>query len=166
MNASFSPAKIIAACVTAVSLGLASCASTVGPNDYRYNEAGAYAYADPGTVVNVRPVRFEDGDLREGAAAGAVVGGVAGAAAGGDREGQIAGGVIGALAGALIGREVQRAAYSGQGYAYTVELDNGQLVTVAQGGQQPIPVGTRVFVETGANARVFPQTGGQGYRGY
>jgi len=159
------PAKaVIAATVTAGSLGLASCASTYGPTTYGSHEAGAIAYTETGTVVGYRPVRFEEGDLRGGTAAGAAVGAVGGAALGGDTEGRIAGGVLGAIAGALVGREIQRSAYSGQGFAYTVELDNGDLITVAQGGSQPIPVGTRVFVETGANARVYPQQGGAGYR--
>ncbi|MBA4802024.1 MULTISPECIES: glycine zipper 2TM domain-containing protein [Euryhalocaulis] len=154
----------IAVLATASTLGLTACGTTYGPTTYGQAEAGVAAYTESGTVVGYRPVRFEQGELKGGTAAGAAVGAVGGAALGGDTEGRIAGGVLGAVAGALIGREVQKQAYSGTGFAYTVELDNRDLVTVAQGGQQPIPVGTRVFVETGANARVYPQTGGAGYR--
>lgn len=155
----------IGAGLLAATLGVAACETTYGPTTYGRAEAGSMAYTETGTVVGVRPVTFEEGDLRGGTAAGAIAGGAAGAALGGDTEGSLAGGAIGAVAGALIGREIQKRAYSGQGYAYTVELDNGEIVTVAQGGQQAIPVNTRVFVETGANARVYPQTGGAAYRG-
>lgn len=154
---------LVAAAATAGALGLAACGTTYGPTTYSQAEAGVAAYTETGTVRGYRPVRFDQGELKGGTAAGAAVGAVGGAALGGDTEGRIAGGVLGAVAGALIGRQVQKAAYSGTGFAYTVELDNGDLLTVAQGGQQPIPVGTRVFVETGANARVYPQTGGAGY---
>lgn len=147
----------------AAMLGVSACATPYGPTSYGTYEQGRMAYTEPGTVVGYRPVTFQEGNLQGGTLAGGAVGAVGGAALGGDTEGRIAGGVLGAVAGALIGREIQRAAYSGQGFAYTVELDNRQLVTVAQGGANPIPVGTRVFVEMGDNARVYPQTGGAGY---
>lgn len=145
-------------------VSLAACATEYGPTTYGRYEQGAYARTETGTVVGWRPVTFEQGDLRGGTAAGAAVGAVGGAALGGDTEGQIAGGVLGAIAGALVGREIQRSAYSGQGVAYTVELDNGELITVAQAGQATIPVNTRVFVEYGDRVRVYPQTGGAAYR--
>ncbi len=154
--------KIGAAILVGAGLALSACATPYGPTNYGRYEQGAIAHTQPGTVVGVRPVTFQEGNLQGGTAAGAVVGGVGGAALGGDTRGRIAGGALGAVAGALIGREIQRAAYTGQGFAYTVELDNRELVTIAQGGQA-IPVGTRVFVEMGQNARVYPQTGGAAY---
>ncbi len=161
----YSASKTAAAALAGLSaLSLAACATPYGPTNYGTYEQGQLARTEPGTVVGSRPVTFNEGNLQGGTAAGAILGGAGGVALGGDTEGRILGGAVGAVAGALIGREVQRAAYTGQGIAYTVELDNGQLVTVAQGGSQPIPVGARVFVEMGANARVYPQTGGAGYR--
>jgi outer membrane lipoprotein SlyB len=165
MKTNFSP-RTAAALSALAALAVSACATPYGPTNYGTYEQGALAMTETGTVVGARPVTFNEGNLQGGTAAGAIAGGAAGVALGGDTEGRILGGAIGAVAGALIGREVQRAAYTGQGVAYTVELDNGDLVTVAQGGSMAIPVGTRVFVEMGQNARVYPQTGGGAYRGY
>lgn len=42
-------------------------------------------------------------------------------------------------------------------FAYTVRLDNGELVSIAQVGSPPIANGVSVIVEHGQTARVIPQ---------
>lgn len=43
------------------------------------------------------------------------------------------------------------------GFAYTIRLPTGELVSVAQPGAYALPTGTAVLVEYGADARVIPQ---------
>lgn len=43
------------------------------------------------------------------------------------------------------------------GFAYTIRLPTGELVSVAQPGSYALPTGTAVLVEYGADARVIPQ---------
>ncbi len=46
---------------------------------------------------------------------------------------------------------------SKSGFAYTIRLPTGELVSVAQAGSYALPTGAAVLVEYGADARVIPQ---------
>ena len=67
------------------------------------------------------------------------------------------------MAGGVLGNAVGNAATEKQGYAYTVRLTSGELVTITQGGDVAIANGTPVLVEYGARARVIPQYASAGY---
>lgn len=51
-----------------------------------------------------------------------------------------------------------RAASAADGFAYTVRLNNGELVSVTQSGNSSFADGTPVLVEYGARSRLIPQT--------
>jgi hypothetical protein len=67
-------------------------------------------------------------------------------------------GKVGALAVNAIGKS----AGSQPGFAYTIRLPSGELVSVAQAGDFAMPAGTPVLIEYGAHARVVPQHAGLG----
>jgi outer membrane lipoprotein SlyB len=59
--------------------------------------------------------------------------------------------------GTVVGQPVSRSTGSEAGYAYTIRLPSGELVSVTQASDYAIPAGTPVLVAYGANARVIPQ---------
>jgi hypothetical protein len=65
--------------------------------------------------------------------------------------------------GGLVGNAIGKSAGAQPGYAYTIRLPSGELVSVAQAGDFALPAGTPVLIEYGARARVVPQTMAYGY---
>jgi outer membrane lipoprotein SlyB len=72
-------------------------------------------------------------------------------------------GVVGAVAGGIAGNAIGKNATKQPGFAYTVRLRSGELITITQGGDIAIANGTPVLVEYGARARVIPQGASIGY---
>lgn len=60
----------------------------------------------------------------------------------------------------VAGNAISMSAGARNGYAYTVRLPSGELVSIAQAGNPPIPTGTPVLIEYGERARVIPQYSG------
>jgi outer membrane lipoprotein SlyB len=105
-------------------------------------------------VVGFRPVRIT-ADGAVGAAAGAAAGGAVGGAVGApDRVMSAIGAVGGAVAGGLIGTAAERAAGNTDGIEYIIRKNDGGLVSVTQRDLAPLPVGARVLVIEGQQARV------------
>jgi outer membrane lipoprotein SlyB len=98
-----------------------------------------------------------------GTAAGAAIGGIAGSQVGGGREENAIGAVVGAVAGGALGHAIGNSANRQPGFAYTVRLRSGELISITQGGDLPIANGTPVLVEYGERARVIPQNISIGY---
>ncbi len=159
------PQKAFAAAFAVLTLALAGCASGLGANDYERGTVGAISRVDEGTVVASRSIVIEGSNTGSsvGTATGAVVGGIAGSQVGGGRDEQAIAGVIGAVAGGVIGNAVGKNATKKPGYAYTIRLRSGELITITQGGDIAIANGTPVLVEYGDRARVIPQNASIGY---
>jgi outer membrane lipoprotein SlyB len=153
------PSRPFAAAFAALALALAGCASGLGANSYERGAVGTVARVDEGTVVASRNIVIEGSrtGAAVGTAAGAAIGGVAGSQVGGGREENAIGAVVGAVAGGALGNAIGNASTRQNGYAYTVRLRSGELVTITQGGDIPIANGTPVLVEYGERARVIPQ---------
>ncbi len=153
------PQKSFAAAFAVLAFALAGCASGLGANSYERGVVGAVARVDEGTVVASRAIVIEGSQTGStvGTATGAVLGGLAGGQVGGGRAANTAGAVVGAVAGGVLGNAVGNAATRQNGFAYTVRLRNGELVTITQGGDIAIANGTPVLVEYGERARVIPQ---------
>jgi outer membrane lipoprotein SlyB len=162
---SLKPSKPFAAAFAALALALAGCASGLGANTYERAAVGTVARVDEGTVVASRSIVIEGSKTSStvGTAAGAAIGGIAGSEIGGGRKANTAGAVVGAVAGGVIGNAIGNAATRQPGFAYTVRLRSGELVTITQGGDLPIANGTPVLVEYGERARVIPQNISIGY---
>jgi len=163
--ATLKPSKPFAAAFAALALALAGCASGLGANTYERGTVGMVARVEEGTVVASRSVVIEGSRTSStvGTAAGAAIGGVAGSEVGGGRKANTAGAIVGAVAGGVIGNAIGNAATRQNGFAYTVRLRSGELVSITQGGDLPLANGTPVLVEYGERARVIPQNISIGY---
>ena len=137
---------------------LAGCANrSASSGVYSYDQAQREQIVRTGTVVGVRPITIqEDRSSGAGLIGGAALGGVAGNAVGGG-SGRAIATVGGALLGALAGNAVENRVGRNSGLEITVRLDNGETRVVAQEADQPISVGQRVQVISGAGpTRVTP----------
>jgi outer membrane lipoprotein SlyB len=156
--------------VAASTVALSGCVQT-SPNVYEPSAIGQVAYAEMGVVTSARPVEVagRPGGTGIGAVVGAIAGGVAGAQIGpssyshrGHRHrytsaGSALGSVGGALLGGLLGAALEQEVTRQMATEYTVQLDDGQMITIVQGAQ-PIAAGQRVFLQTPqrGRARIVP----------
>lgn len=159
------PSKSFAAAFAVLALALAGCASGLGANSYERAQVGTVSRVEEGTVVASRTIIIEgsrDGKA-VGTLTGAALGGIAGGQVGQGRAANTAGAIVGAVAGGAIGNAIGNSATQKPGFAYTVRLRSGELVTITQGGDMAIANGTPVLVEYGERARVIPQNASIGY---
>lgn len=153
------PQKAFAVAFAVLATALAGCASGLGANTYDRGSVGMVSRVEEGTVIDTRPIKIEGSQKGTGVGtiAGAALGGLAGSELGGGSKANTAGAIGGAILGGVIGNAVGNAATAQDGFAYTIRLRNGELVSIAQAGAQPIPAGTPVLIEYGERARVIPQ---------
>lgn len=153
------PQKAFAAAFVVMATVLAGCASGLGANTYDRGSVGQVARVDEGTVVDARPIKIEGSsqNAKVGTLAGAAIGGLAGSEIGGGDKANTAGAIVGAVLGGVAGNAIGNSTSAQNGYAYTIRLRNGELVSIAQAGEYPIAPGTPVLIEYGARARVIPQ---------
>jgi outer membrane lipoprotein SlyB len=133
---------------------LVGCGPSYSPNTYSTNAVQQANKVEEGVIVGVRPVQISvQGAV--GGVAGAAAGGVAGAQVGtgpASAFGAIGGSVIGGIAGVTAEHIVGDA----NGFEYVVRKPNGDMVSVAQKDEKPLPVGQKVLVIGGAQARIVP----------
>lgn len=126
---------------------------------YGYSEVGQVQVVQFGTVIALRDIEIMGETSGGGGLVGAVAGGVAGAHVGGG-SGRIVGGTAGAVAGAAVGSLIEQAIRKRGGVEYTVVLENGKTITVAQNvGDKDVihKVNDRVIVQiNGQYQRVLP----------
>jgi outer membrane lipoprotein SlyB len=126
---------------------------------YGYSEVGQVQVVQFGTVIAIRDIEI----MGESSVGGAIAGGAAGAAAGGNIGGGtgtavavVAGAVVGATAGAALERAIRKRG----GVEYTVVLENGKTITVAQNVSEKDVIhknNDRVIVQiNGQYQRVLP----------
>lgn len=151
--------SVIVRLSAAAMLALSGCASSDSAT-YSSRDVGQVIESSRGRVVASRPVDIASAEQSGlGAATGGVVGGIAGSTIGqgkGQSLATAAGILIGVVVGSLVEQELRR----GQGVEYTVEMDDGRVVTIVQkqkSGEAPIPDGQDVAVQYGADyARITP----------
>ena len=136
-----------------------ACTDNIGADYYNTSAAGQVSQAVRGTVVAVRPVVVSDGDGQFGKLAGAAAGGVAGSMIGGSDAVHILGAIGGAVIGGIAGDAAQEGLSRQQGYEYTIQLDNGNLVSLVQGKDVVLNVGQKCLVLYGNRSRVVPYNG-------
>jgi len=106
--------------------------------------------AEAGIVLTATPADQPGENTGAGAVTGMVLGGVAGGqvGAGAGKALAVVGGII---AGQIAGSAIEAAAQHHDGMAYTIRLDNGQVLTVLQhldDGDPIIAPGAHVLVQT------------------
>ena len=160
LSSSFSRAgRLTAAAALGLSLAvLAGCATpSASSGVYTYGQAQREQIVRTGTIIAMRPIVIQTGGTSGvGAVAGGVLGGVAGNGIGrgsGNALATVGGAVLGALAGNAIEGQMGKTS----GFEITVRLDNGETRVIAQAADQPLSVGQRVQVISGAGpTRVAP----------
>lgn len=139
----------------AVLAALGGCASNISPQSYSVGSVGQVNRTIPATVVSVREVDVA-GNTDTGGAAGTAIGAVAGSAAGaGNTRGGIIGAIGGAVVGSLAGATIEAGATRQKGLEYVVETENGNLMTIVQGGDPRFASGQKVLVLYGSPSRLI-----------
>jgi outer membrane lipoprotein SlyB len=134
---------------------LAGCGPNISSGAYTAQNYGAAETVLSGIVIAARPVAVGSNNGL-GAVAGAVAGGVGGSAIGGGARANILGGLGGALVGGLLGNEIQKGVSRKAGIEYIVKTSRGRRLSIVQGQDPYIPVGSHVNVILGDPARVVP----------
>lgn len=138
---------------------LSGCSSSADGDVYSRDATHRSLNVQHGYVDSIRPVKIEGERGVIGPVSGSVLGGIAGSTVGGG-HGQTVASAVGAIAGALAGGATQERLTREQGAEITVQLDNGELMSVVQtlDAGNPIRIGQRVRIARGNNgqARVMP----------
>lgn len=134
---------------------LAGCSPDYSPDTYASRAVQQAARVEQGIVVGVREVAVTaDGTV--GAVAGSAAGGIAGSQTPGGAVGAAFGALGGSLVGGLVGSTVERASGSTKAFEYVVRKANGELFSVTQKDAAPLPLGQKVLLIAGAQARIVP----------
>lgn len=145
--------------IIALGLTLAACAKNSSQNVYQERDVGKSAVLNYATVLSSRPIDIVGRRTGAGGALGAAVGGGAGSAFG-SGSGSAVGVGVGLVAGAIIGAAIEQNAADRKGIEYTIQLDHGVLMTVAQevvDGESQFQAGDRVVMQTsGGYQRLLP----------
>ena len=142
--------KHVAVCMLALAMLSAGCTNYSG-NTYSGSQVRSAQTVQYGTVVSVQPVTHEeDRPAVLGTVGGGVVGGVLGNMVGGGR-GKTLATIAGAALGAAGGYAGEKALTKQNGLEITVELENGQQLSIVQAADQQFSPGERVRVLRGSD---------------
>lgn len=140
--------RIFFVALAALPLFLTSCAPKLGGSDYSMADVGANSTSLRGAITAVRVININASQPNQpgvGAGVGAISGAVLGSTIG-KGKGSLVSGVAGGLLGGVGGHFAEQALTSQEGFEYTVQLDNGEVHTIAQGAEPRMSVGQRVIV--------------------
>ena len=147
----FLPARALAGLAF---LAVTGCKPSYSPDTYSSNAVQQANKVEQGLIVGRRFVDVRaDGTV--GAAGGAAAGGVIGAQAPSGIYSAL-GAVGGGLVGGLLGAGVERAQGDTVAMEYVVRKGNGDMVSVTQKDKQALPLGQKVLVISGNQARIVP----------
>jgi outer membrane lipoprotein SlyB len=131
------------------------CKPDYSPNIYAANAVQQANKVETGVIVGFRQVAITaNGTV--GAVTGGAAGGILGSQAGGSGISTALAAVGGTAVGSLVGTTVEHASGDTTGWEYIVRKPNGDLLSVTQREPQPLPIGQKVLVITGNQARVIP----------
>ncbi|WP_431861720.1 hypothetical protein [Azospirillum sp.] len=133
--------------------GVAACTPNYSPNTYGAGSVQQANKVEPGVVVGFRQVAISASGT-VGAVTGGAAGGVLGSQSGSFGVNAALGAVGGTAIGSLIGTAVEHVTGDTTGWEYIVRKANDELVSVTQREEKPIPLGQKVLVITGSQARI------------
>jgi len=146
-----------------LALSASACTPDIGGQDYSVSDSGKLSQTFPGSIVRKRAIRIDNRSAEEqgrpgvGALGGGVAGGVLGSTIGAGKGSKIAT-VGGALGGAVLGNYIENQVSKQDGFEYTINLDDGRTISIAQGKEPQLQVGQRVLVIQGSKrTRVVPE---------
>jgi outer membrane lipoprotein SlyB len=132
---------------------LAGCMRDYSPNTYSSAAAQQANKVTQGVVIGYREVVISaDGTV--GTVTGGAAGGVLGAQTPGSGIATALGTIGGTLLGGLVGTGVEHAAGDTHAFEYLVRQTDSSLVSVTQRDASPLPVGEKVLVIAGNQARI------------
>ena len=135
--------------------GLVGCGPDYSPNTYGSNAVQQANKVESAVVVGFRQIKITaSGTI--GAVSGGAAGGVLGAQAEPSGIVSALGAVGGTVVGGIVGTTVEHVAGDTTGWEYIVRKANGDLLSVTQREPTPIPLGQKVLVITGNQARIVP----------
>ncbi|RUQ68191.1 glycine zipper 2TM domain-containing protein [Azospirillum doebereinerae] len=141
--------------LAAVAGGLSGCTSDYSPNTYASNAVQQANKAEPGVIAGYRQVAISaNGTV--GAVTGGAAGGILGAQVGSGGFNSALGTVGGTAIGTIIGTTMEHITGDATGWEYIVRKPNGELLSLTQREPQPLPIGQKVLVITGSQARIVP----------
>ncbi len=142
-------------CLIVVAGGLAGCASDYSPNTYSSAAVQQANKVEPAVVVGYRQIAISaNGTV--GAVTGGAAGGILGAQVGTGGFNSALGTVGGSAIGTILGTTLEHIAGDTTGWEYIVRKPNGELLSLSQREPTPIPIGQKVLVITGGQARIIP----------
>lgn len=147
---------------TVVLAALAGCAPDYSPNTYAGVAVQQANKVDTGTVIGYREVKISD-DGSVGVVTGGAAGGILGAEADNTTLPTALAALGGTVVGGLVGSAVQHTTGDTTGWEYIVREPKGDLVSVTQRQPTPIPVGQKVLVIEGKQARIVPDYSSTAY---
>jgi outer membrane lipoprotein SlyB len=138
-----------------IAAALFGCQPDYSPNTYSGEAVQQANKVEPGVVIGFRQVEIR---------ANGTVGTVTGAAAGGVLGSQpditgipaALGALGGSVVGGIVGSTIEHTTGDTTGWEYIVRQTNGDMVSVTQKQKIPIPLGQKVLVITGKQARIVP----------
>ena len=142
---------LVVSLLCASTIFLEGCAPRIGGSNYSVRGSGEMSKTYRGVVVSSRVIKISAKTAENentpgvGALAGGTLGGLTGSVIGKGRGSLVAAGV-GALTGALAGHMAEKGLTDQDGFEYQVRLEDGQLITIAQGADPVLQVGQRVLV--------------------
>lgn len=146
--------KLKALFVVSLCMVVVACGSNPSATTYSRDQALTVQQVQFGTIVSIRSVQIAGTQSGVGAAAGTVIGGVAGSGVSDGRGSAIAA-VVAGVAGGLIGDKAEEAATRKAGLEITVQMDNGNILSVVQQAEETFQVGDRVrLLTSGGKARI------------
>lgn len=147
---------LLVAAMTAVTLTLAGCASSLTGDTYSRADARQVQSVQTGIITELRPVKIEGTKTGVGTIGGAALGGVAASSIGSGRGSAVAA-IIGAIGGGLLGSATEEGFTRTQGVEISVLDSHGNtrayVQQVSEG--EVFKVGDRVRIMTvNGNSRV------------
>ena len=139
--------------VFAAVLALGGCGPDYSANTYNTAAVQQANKVERGVIVGRRDVQISAKGTT-GAVTGAAVGGVAGSQAPGGGVGSALGAIGGTLIGGIVGSSVEQATGDQAAVEYVVEKPNHELISVTQKDEVKLPIGQRVLVIAGTQARI------------
>ncbi len=134
---------------------LVGCAPDYSPDIYAANAVQQANKVERGTVIGFRQVTIS-GDGTIGAVSGGAAGGVLGAQSKIEGVSSALGAVGGTFLGGIVGSTLEHVGEETTGWEYIVATAKGELVSVTQREPTPLPLGQKVLVITGNQARIVP----------
>ncbi|PWC36524.1 hypothetical protein [Azospirillum sp. TSO35-2] len=148
--------RSVSFCLLVAAAGaLAGCTSDYSPNTYASSAVQQANKVEPAVVVGFRQVAISaNGTV--GAVSGGAAGGILGAQVGTGGINSALGTVGGTAVGSLLGTAMEHIAGDTNGWEYIVRKSNGELLSLTQKEPTPLPIGQKVLVITGSQARIVP----------